>query len=179
MKNPTFLMIPLIAFLAACGGGPTPEQQALAEKEATNKAAFEKLMSAWGNGDKAAMSEVLAEDFMTHNPDPDIPGTGKQHLLDQMETYRAMSPDMKGDRKVLLVDGDWVAGVEMVNGTHTGAMGDMPPTGKGFDCTSIDLIRFQDGKAVEHWGLFDAMTMMHQLGMMGADTTKVAEGEPM
>ena len=158
-----------IALLASCGGGPTPEQKALADKEATNKAAFEKIMNAWNTGDKAAMGEVLADNFMTHNPDPMIPSTGKQQMLDQMEMYRGMAPDLKGEGKALMVDGDWVAGAAIVRGTNTGAMGEMPATNKAFDCTGIDMFRFENGKAVEHWGLFDSMKMMNDLGMMGGD----------
>jgi hypothetical protein len=67
--------------------------------------------------------------------------------------------------KLVTVDGDWVTGVAMVNGTNDGAMGDMPATGKAWEATSIDVVRFENGKIVEHWGVFDAMSMMSQLGM--------------
>lgn len=169
MRTKTLLTISAIAMLGACNSGPSPEQKAMVDKEATNKAAYIKLMNAWDTGNKAAMSEVLADNFVTHNPDPDIKSTGKQQWLDALDMYRGMSPDMKADPKQLIVDGDWVAGVAMIKGTNTGPMGEMPPTNKGFECTGIDMIRFENGKAVEHWGLFDSMTMMGQLGLMGGD----------
>jgi len=41
----------------------------------------------------------------------------------------------------------------------------MPATGKRIDVPFVDIIRFgDDGLAREHWGVFDAMTMMQQLG---------------
>jgi predicted ester cyclase len=41
----------------------------------------------------------------------------------------------------------------------------MPPTGRSVDVPLIDIIRFDDaGLAREHWGVFDAMAMMEQLG---------------
>ncbi|MBP6313417.1 MAG: ester cyclase [Flavobacteriales bacterium] len=166
MKTTTFfLAISAITFLGACNSGPSPEQKALADKEAINKAAFEKFGEAWAKKDKAALSEVLADNFMTHNPDPSIPSTGKQHILDQVDAYYGMSSDMAGDPKLMMVDGDWVAGVVMAKGTNDGAMGEMPATGKKWEATAVDFMRFENGKIVEHWGVFDAMTMMQQLGM--------------
>lgn len=167
-----------VALLASCGGGPTPEQKALAEKEATNKAAYEKLMKAFSTNDKAAMSEVLADNFMSHNPDPMVKSTGKQAWLDACDMYMAASPDMKGEMKVMIVDGDWVGGTAMVKGTNTGSMGPgMPATNKPWEATSMEMIRFENGKAVEHWGLFDSMKMMMDLGMMGGDHDMAMEKE--
>jgi predicted ester cyclase len=83
-----------------------------------------------------------------------------------MKTYRASNPDMKANGKVMLVDGDWVCGVAMVNGTNTGDMGPgMPATNKAWEATGIDVIRFENGKAVEQWTLFDVMKMMTDLGV--------------
>jgi predicted ester cyclase len=59
-----------------------------------------------------------------------------------------------------------------ITGTHEGEFMGVPPTGKRIDVQGIDIVRFgDDGKAVEHWGVTDAMTMMQQLGA-------VPEGRP-
>jgi predicted ester cyclase len=42
----------------------------------------------------------------------------------------------------------------------------IPPTGKRVQVSSIDIIRFEDGKAAEHWGETDVMAMMQQLGVV-------------
>lgn len=36
--------------------------------------------------------------------------------------------------------------------------------GEQFNMEGIDIVRMSGGKAVEHWGLMDALTMMQQLG---------------
>jgi predicted ester cyclase len=42
-------------------------------------------------------------------------------------------------------------------------------TGKSVDVEAVDIIRFgDDGLAYEHWGVFDAMGMMQQLGAIPA-----------
>ncbi|MEK7728648.1 MAG: ester cyclase, partial [candidate division KSB1 bacterium] len=53
-----------------------------------------------------------------------------------------------------------------MRGTNTGAMTDMPATGKKVEVKGFDIVRFANGKAVEHWGLNDDMKMMMQLGMI-------------
>lgn len=41
----------------------------------------------------------------------------------------------------------------------------MPPTGKSVAVDAIDILWFgEDGLAREHWGVFDALAMMQQLG---------------
>ena len=43
----------------------------------------------------------------------------------------------------------------------------MPATGKSVSVQLIDIVRFgDDGLAREHWGVFDMMSLMTQLGAM-------------
>ena len=47
----------------------------------------------------------------------------------------------------------------------------MPASGKSVDVQLIDITRFgDDGLALEHWGVFDALSMMQQLGAIPAPT---------
>ncbi|MGM7696960.1 ester cyclase [Microbacterium sp. A84] len=43
----------------------------------------------------------------------------------------------------------------------------MPPTGKTFSYDEITIVRFRDGKIVEHWAEMDSLGMMQQLGALG------------
>ena len=49
-------------------------------------------------------------------------------------------------------------------GTHTGAFMNNPPTGKSFTIDVIDIMRFANGKMVEHWGSPDRFALLVQLG---------------
>ena len=45
----------------------------------------------------------------------------------------------------------------------------VPASGKSVDVQLIDITRFDDdGLAHEHWGVFDALSMMQQLGAIPA-----------
>ena len=61
--------------------------------------------------------------------------------------------------------GDKVVARVRFTGTHGGEFMGMPPTGRSVDVGLIDIMRFgDDGLVHEHWGVFDAMAMMQQLG---------------
>jgi predicted ester cyclase len=40
------------------------------------------------------------------------------------------------------------------------------PTGREVAYDYVHILRFRDGKAVEHWGMRDDMALMRQLGVM-------------
>ena len=118
--------------LASCGG-PMPDPNM--DKEASNKKAFEKIMSAWDSGDSAIFDSLIADNFVEHNPDPMIKSTGRQHWKDMMKMYRGQFPDMKGKPQVITADGDWVTSVATVSGTQTGMM--MGKPGSGHSLTDV------------------------------------------
>jgi len=65
----------------------------------------------------------------------------------------------------VLSSGDKVVARVRATGTHQGEFMGIPASGKSFDVQLIDIIRFDDdGLAHEHWGVFDALAMMQQLG---------------
>jgi hypothetical protein len=50
--------------------------------------------------------------------------------------------------------------------THTGALGDIPPTGNYVSQPFIITYRLAEGKIVEHWMSFDQLALMQQLGVI-------------
>ena len=66
----------------------------------------------------------------------------------------------------VLVDGDRAVARVRFSGTKTGEFMGMPATGKSVSVQVIDIIRFgEDGLALEHWGVFDTMSLLQQLGV--------------
>ena len=66
----------------------------------------------------------------------------------------------------LIASDDKVAIRSTFRGTHDGDFMGIPATGKTVEVGGIDIVRVRDGKFVEHWGLFDAMGLMQQLGVV-------------
>jgi predicted ester cyclase len=65
----------------------------------------------------------------------------------------------------LVVDGD-KAWLRMTGtGTHDGPFMGHPPTGRRMQTDVFDVIRVQDGRIVEHWGVPDRLGTLFQLGL--------------
>ena len=66
----------------------------------------------------------------------------------------------------LAVAGDRVWVRFVASGTNLGPFMGNPPTKKKIRVDVIDVVRFQDGKIVEHWGVPDQLGLMFQLGLV-------------
>ena len=115
-------------------------------------------------GDIDAFGELLADDFVEHE---ELPGGNptKQGVADFFRMQIAAFPDLTMTPLDVIDGGDKVVARVRFTGTHRGEFMGIPPTGRSVDVQLIDIIRCaDDGLAHEHWGVFDAMAMMQQLG---------------
>ena len=122
------------------------------------------------DGDFEGFGGLMADDFVEHEETPGLSPT-KDGVMEFFRAYKAGFPDLRFDLQDMLASGDKVVGRVRITGTHQGEFMGMPPTGRSIDVQAIDILRFSDdGLAREHWGVFDAMMMMQQLGAMPEDT---------
>ena len=77
----------------------------------------------------------------------------------------AAFPDLAMTVEDVVDGGDKVVARVRFTGTHQGELMGMPATGRTVNVAVIDIMRFgDDGLVHEHWGVFDALGMMRQLG---------------
>jgi len=76
-------------------------------------------------------------------------------------------PDLKITILDMIAEGDKVAFINNVTGTHTGGpyMG-IPPTGKKIDCKNTRIVKIVDNKIVEFKGTSDLLNNLQQLGVL-------------
>lgn len=121
-------------------------------------------------GDIDGFGDLLAEDFVEHEEMPGL-GQSKEGVKQLFHMYRAAFPDLRMEVEELLVSGDKALARIRATGTHKGEFMGMPASGKSVDVQLIDITRFgDDGLAHEHWGVFDAFSMMQQLGAIPGPT---------
>jgi steroid delta-isomerase-like uncharacterized protein len=131
-----------------------------------HSAAMRRAYDALNAGDVDGFGELLADDFIEHEETPGLAPT-KDGVMQFFRMYVAAFPDLRFTAEDVLPSGDKVVVRARATGTHQGDFMGMPPTGRSMDVQLIDIIRFgDDGLAHEHWGVFDAMTMMQQLGAL-------------
>lgn len=108
-------------------------------------------------GDYDAVYEVFASDFFSHvaaRVSPDIAGTDIRSQERRFwETAKSAFPDMQFTVDLLLECGDIVVSNWTLTGTHSGGpYYDVPPSGKRVTINGTGILRFRDGRIVEHWG---------------------------
>ena len=118
-------------------------------------------------GNMQAVDELIAPNFVEHNPFPGQ-APGVEGLKQAMVALRQAFPDLHVTVDEMLSDGDKVVIRSTMKGTHKGTFMNIPATGKQMSVEGIDILRISNGRAVEHWGVTDNLTMMQQLGLVPA-----------
>jgi predicted ester cyclase len=66
----------------------------------------------------------------------------------------------------LAVDGDKVWLRMLATGTNDGSFMGHPPTGRPMRTDVFDVLRVEDGRIVEHWGVPDRLGVLFRLGLL-------------
>jgi steroid delta-isomerase-like uncharacterized protein len=161
-----------VASSRSCGdeGGRGPPSKPLTVKEdpMDHASTMRRLYELLSAGDVDGFGEHVAEDFVEHEEMPDLEPS-KEGVMQMFRMYLAGFPDLRMEAEDVLVSGDKVVARVRATGTQQGEFMGLPATGKSVDVQLIDIIRFgDDGLAREHWGVFDALGMMQQLGAIPA-----------
>jgi steroid delta-isomerase-like uncharacterized protein len=85
-------------------------------------------------------------------------------LADMAEPVRTAFPDRTDTIEQMIAEGDMVAMLFRVKGTHMGNFFGIPATGKTIDIHEIGLLRLADGKITEGWFMADEAGLLQQLG---------------
>lgn len=115
-------------------------------------------------GELEAADRFFAPSLIDHAPWPGQPPSIAGFKAGLAELRRSF-PDfhVRLDRSVS--EGDLVVGHCTMSGTQLGEFMGAAPGGKTFSVESIDILRMQDGRIAEHWGLIDEAGMLRQLGL--------------
>jgi predicted ester cyclase len=108
------------------------------------------------------LHEVMAPDCQLGVPGP---GRGPGAFAAFARNYVDAFPDLSYDVLETVCEGEQVAVLSRNSGTHQGVFLGHPPTGRRFAVMGMDLLRYREGRMVERKGVFDTVTMLHQLGL--------------
>src|SRR5436190_2749571 len=126
-----------------------------------NKDVNEAIMKDYEAGDFSKMGNYIAADAVDHGG-----STGEVRGLDNivadMKKYHEQMSDMKSETIRTMADDEYVMTWAKVSGTaKTDGMG--MKAGQKMEMTSVDVAKFKDGKAVEHWIYMDPNEMMKMM----------------
>ena len=115
------------------------------------------------------VDELFDPDYIDHAVPVGMPparGTGyfKQFYATMLRAF----PDTHVTIHDQIAEGDKVTTRKTFRGTHQGEFMGIPPTGKEIELLVIDIFRVTKGKLAEHWGAWDRLSLLEQLGAMPA-----------
>lgn len=162
MNRRTFLATGLGAG-AAAGVACAATPQSTAERNKSLARRFTEDL--WAKGDEALIEELLAPDFVSHDPFPGMAPNreGEKQLL---RMHSAAFADAEATIDDQIAEGDKVVTRWTFRATHKGKFMGVAPTGKRVKITGINIHRVRDGKIVELWREKDVLGLMQQLGAM-------------
>jgi predicted ester cyclase len=131
-----------------------------------NKALVRRFYAEIDKGNLKAMDELVAEDYVDHNPPP-FPGLGpgREGLKQAFRIFLEATP---GHHQIedQIAEGDKVVTRLTSFGKHEGDLPGAPRTGNDLKMTSITIHRIENGRLAEKWAEKDVLSFLVQIGVM-------------
>lgn len=131
-----------------------------------HKALVRRFYAELDEGNLDVIDELVAEDFLDHDPPP-FPGLapGRAGLRQAAEMFWAATPG----RHIIedqIAEGDKVVTRLRGVGKHEGELAGIPASGNDLDVKAVSVYRIENGRIREHWSAVDTATNLQQLGVI-------------
>ena len=127
-----------------------------------NKAVAHQLYQRLSEGDISVVDEVISDEFVEHEEVPGL-APNKDGVRQMFEMFRSAFSDARFEIDDMIAEGDMLFALVRMRGLHQAEFMGVPASGQAIDVGIADYFRFENGKAVEHWGVMDTGAMMRQL----------------
>jgi predicted ester cyclase len=117
----------------------------------------------FGQADLSVLDELMSDDIVEHQRGN---GSGRDGAKQVVRTLHRWMSDFSLTVEDVAVAGDTVWTRNRAKGINTGAVMGHAPTGAPVEVDVIDILRFADGRAVEHWGVADQVGLLLQVGAL-------------
>src|SRR5215218_403023 len=128
-----------------------------------NMALARRFLKAFANGDLGTLDELLASEFVNHNPLPGQDPGRESYMRTVAEKHDAFS-DIRHTIEYQTTDGDMVITRHTTPRIHDrGASVGIGPAGREWNFTHIDIHRISGGKVLEEWSAKSASPFLEML----------------
>jgi steroid delta-isomerase-like uncharacterized protein len=130
-----------------------------------NKALVRRFYEEIDKGNLDAMDELVAENYIDHNPPPFPVPAGREGLKEAFRIFWKATPGIHRIEDQL-AEGDRVVTRLTCLGKHEGDLPGVPRTGKDLKMTSITIHRIQNGRLAEKWSEKDMIPFLTAMGLI-------------
>jgi predicted ester cyclase len=133
--------------------------------EAIKAAARQTLEQSFAVGDVEGFRAAMHPDCINHEA---LPGAdqGVEGMVQTMLWLKGAFSDRRYEIHQVIAEGDTVVIYCTFRGRHTGEFLGLAPTNRPFAFRQVHIVRFQGGKAIEHWAVRDDLGLLRQLGAL-------------
>jgi steroid delta-isomerase-like uncharacterized protein len=118
------------------------------------------------DGFRAVVVDVAATDFVRHDLTGNIRGIhGQDGAVNFLSELRDGFSDLQLEIQDIFESDDKVVVVFVAAGTHDGPFLGHGPTNRRINVSNINIYRFEEGRVRETWQLYDALSLLRQLGI--------------
>lgn len=119
----------------------------------------------FNKGDLAVADQLLAPDYVSHDPAFSDAIRGPDQFKLYVRTYRNAFPDLHLTIDDQIAEGDRVVTRFTARGTHRGELFGIEPTGNRVTTAGITFDRLVNGRIAEAWINYDMLGLMRQIGL--------------
>jgi predicted ester cyclase len=152
-------------FLISCNNTAETKGSSTDSVAEKNRMACRDIYEGIKTGD-ASKFGVIADDAVDHEGQNGKPVTGGDNIKKMLADMHNHFKDINFDIITDAANSDYVFTLVHFTAT-TSDTTQGAPAGTKIDMHGIDVSKFKDGKAVEHWGYDDRNEMMEMMKMMG------------
>ena len=133
-------------------------------------ALIDRRSAAWTAHDAAGLAATHAVDGVVVSPTGGVL-EGREQIERVYKLWMTAFPDITVQSADLLVDGDRVAQLLRISGTHQGDFFGMPPTNRHVDLEAALLLVVREGVVAEERRVYDFTGLLVQVGVLRAKPT--------
>jgi ketosteroid isomerase-like protein len=123
------------------------------------------MFAAVRRGDMKVLRELFHPDY-TYTPSDGVERPGAEAGMEVAELYTTAFPDITIEEVRSWSPTPDVSIMEVrFAGTHTGPLGDIPPTGRRAEGMSCNILQARDGLIWREREYFDELSLLRQLGL--------------
>jgi predicted SnoaL-like aldol condensation-catalyzing enzyme len=171
-KNFFAVSATLLCICISCNDSSTASVEGKDNSQAQkNLNAWHVVSMAFATGNPNAVDSVIADDYIDHKITGDV--KGRDSVKANVARMHANIKDKKMETIKEIADNDYGFFWMRFTGSRNNVKGG---PAEPFDFSSIQVVKFKDGKASEHWEFMETgqlMKMMQQRGMNKMDSSKM------